>query len=225
MPKLLGYFEDVLGESRGPFVFGRKLSYVDLSLFQIVEGLRYAFPKRMKRFEKKIPRLVALRDRVAERPRIAAYLQSERRIAVQRMGHLPRLQGARRLAPLCVPPALVNPDPAASPTNVPRTTICSDSSASGGRIVLLRSVLAAAGGALILAGGLCSPALATTPEIPDSQQPPAEQQVEPKPAEPEKKPDCVTNQTAFKQNGEQPVFEVALENSCDMRLKCTWISP
>ena len=52
--------------------------------------------------------------------------------------------------------------------------------------------------------------------------PPAEQQAEPKPAEqPEKKPDCVTNQTGFKQNGDQPVYEVALENSCDMRLKCT----
>jgi hypothetical protein len=87
--------------------------------------------------------------------------------------------------------------------------------------VLLRSVLAAAGGALILAVGVCSPALATTPEIPDSQQPPAEQQAEPKPAEPEKKPDCVTNQTAFKQDGDQPVYEVVLENSCDMRLKCT----
>jgi hypothetical protein len=88
--------------------------------------------------------------------------------------------------------------------------------------VLLRSVLAAAGGALILAEGLCSPALAVKPQIPDGQQPPAEQQAEPKPAEqPEKKPDCVTNQTGFKQNGEQPVYEVALENSCDMRLKCT----
>jgi hypothetical protein len=87
--------------------------------------------------------------------------------------------------------------------------------------VRLRSVLAAAGGAWILVGGLCAPALATTPEIPDSQQPPAEQQAEPKPTELEKKPDCVTNQTEFKQKGEQPVYEVALENSCDMRLKCT----
>lgn len=88
--------------------------------------------------------------------------------------------------------------------------------------MLLRSVLAAAGGALILAGGFCSPALAVTPEIPDTLQAPAEQQAEPKPAaQPEKKPDCVTNQSGFKQNGDQPVYEVALENSCDMRLKCT----
>jgi hypothetical protein len=87
--------------------------------------------------------------------------------------------------------------------------------------VRLRSVLAVAGGALILAGGLCSPALAVKPQIPNGQQPPAERQAEPKPADPEKKPDCVTDQTGFKQDGNQPVYEVALENSCDMRLKCT----
>jgi glutathione S-transferase len=85
VPKLLGYFENVLQHS-GPYVFGRKLCYVDLSLFQIVEGLRYAFPRRMKRFEKKTPRLVALRDRVADRPRIAAYLQSDRRIPFNEWG-------------------------------------------------------------------------------------------------------------------------------------------
>jgi hypothetical protein len=88
--------------------------------------------------------------------------------------------------------------------------------------VLFRSVLAAAGGTLILFSGFCSPAFAIKPQIPDGQRPPAKQQAEPKPADqPEKKPDCVTNQTGFKQNGDQPVYEVALENSCDMRLKCT----
>jgi glutathione S-transferase len=80
VPKLLGYFEDVLDESSGPYVFGRKLSYVDLSLFQVVAGLRYAFPKRMKRFERQVPLLIALHDRVAARPRIAAYCASKRRI-------------------------------------------------------------------------------------------------------------------------------------------------
>jgi len=86
VPKMMGYFERVLANSGGPFVFGRRLSYVDLSLFQIVEGLRYGFPKRMKRFEKKIPRVIALRDRVAKRPRIAAYLASERRIPFSQWG-------------------------------------------------------------------------------------------------------------------------------------------
>jgi glutathione S-transferase len=86
VPKILGYFEHVLAKSGGPFILGRRLCYVDLSLFQIVEGLRYAFPKRMKRFERKIPRMVALHDRVADRPRIAAYLASERRIPFSQWG-------------------------------------------------------------------------------------------------------------------------------------------
>jgi glutathione S-transferase len=80
VPKFLGYFERLLDKSGGPYVLGRRLSYIDLSLFQIVEGLRYAFPKRMKRFERRVPKLIALRDRVAKRPRIAAYLASDRRI-------------------------------------------------------------------------------------------------------------------------------------------------
>jgi glutathione S-transferase len=94
--KFLGYFEGVLNKSGGPYVLGRKLSYVDLSLFQIVAGLRYAFPKRMKRFERKVPRLVALHDRVAARPRIRAYLESERRIAFNEWGifrRYPELDG------------------------------------------------------------------------------------------------------------------------------------
>ena len=86
VPKFLGYFEKLLGRSGGPWLLGRRLTYVDLSLFQIVEGLRYGFPKRMKRFEKKIPRVIALRDRVARRPRIAAYLSSERRIPFSQWG-------------------------------------------------------------------------------------------------------------------------------------------
>ena len=72
VPKFLGYFERVLQKNGGQYLIGRRLSYVDLSVFQIIEGLRYAFPKRMKRFEKKIPKLVALHDRVAKRPRIKA---------------------------------------------------------------------------------------------------------------------------------------------------------
>jgi glutathione S-transferase len=86
VPKILGYFEHVLARSGGPHVLGRRLCYVDLSLFQIIEGLRYAFPRRMKRFEKKVPRLVALHDRVAKRPRIAAYLASKRRIPFSQWG-------------------------------------------------------------------------------------------------------------------------------------------
>jgi glutathione S-transferase len=86
VPKFLGYFEALLEESGGAFVTGRRLTYVDLSLFQIVEGLRYAFPKRMKAFEHQIPGLVGLHDRVASRPNIKAYLSSGRRIAFNEDG-------------------------------------------------------------------------------------------------------------------------------------------
>ena len=80
VPKYLGYFERLVAARGGIYVTGRKLSYVDLSLFQVVAGLRYAFPKRVAKFERSVPRLVALHDRVATRPRIEAYLASARRI-------------------------------------------------------------------------------------------------------------------------------------------------
>jgi glutathione S-transferase len=80
VPKYLGYFEGILKDNDGSYVTGRRITYVDLSLFQIVDGLRYAFPKRMKAFERRIPGLVDLHDRVAARRNIRAYLESERRI-------------------------------------------------------------------------------------------------------------------------------------------------
>jgi glutathione S-transferase len=82
VPKFLGYFERVLGQNpkRGGYVAGGRLSYVDLSAFQVMAGLRYAFPKSMARAWRKYPRLTALHDRVAALRRIAAYLESERRI-------------------------------------------------------------------------------------------------------------------------------------------------
>jgi glutathione S-transferase len=86
VPKYLGYFERLLDDNGGKYVTGRRLTYLDLSTFQLVEGLRYAFPKRMKAFERKIPGLVGLRDRVAARPNIAAYLASDRRIAFNEDG-------------------------------------------------------------------------------------------------------------------------------------------
>jgi glutathione S-transferase len=88
LPKFLGYFEQVL--ARNPagsrHLVGGRHSYVDLSMFQMIEGLRYAFPRAMRRLEPRHPRLVALRDRVAERPRIAAYLASPRRLAFNEQG-------------------------------------------------------------------------------------------------------------------------------------------
>jgi glutathione S-transferase len=86
VPKYLGYFERLLQNNSGSYLTGRRLTYIDLSLFQIVEGLRYAFPRRMEAFERKIPRLIALHDRVADRPNIRAYLASARRIAFNEDG-------------------------------------------------------------------------------------------------------------------------------------------
>ena len=88
VPKYLGYFEKVLGrnKARGGHLIGARLSYPDLSLFQVVAGLRYAFPRAMARVEPKHPRVVALHDAVAGRPRIAGYLTSNRRIAFNQEG-------------------------------------------------------------------------------------------------------------------------------------------
>ncbi len=94
VPKYLDYFEQVIAKSGGPYVLGRKASYVDLSLFQLIEGLRYAFPKAMTRVERKVPAVVGVRDRVAKRPSIKTYLASERRIAFNEDGifrHYPEL--------------------------------------------------------------------------------------------------------------------------------------
>jgi glutathione S-transferase len=96
-PELLGYFERVLHcNSAGKgYMIGRSLSYIDLSMFQIIAGMRYAFPKTMTRLEPKLSGLVALHDKVAQRPAIAAYLASERRIPFNEDGifrHYPELE-------------------------------------------------------------------------------------------------------------------------------------
>jgi glutathione S-transferase len=95
-PKFLGYFEQVLARNaRGErYLAGAKLTYADLSMFQIMAGLNYAFPRAMAKAARKYRRLVALHGRVRERPRIAAYLASPRRIAFNEDGifrHYPEL--------------------------------------------------------------------------------------------------------------------------------------
>lgn len=96
--ELLGYFETVLARNPGDrgHMVGRSLSYADLSMFQIVAGLRYAFPRMMARLEPSIHRLVSLHDLVARRPNIATYLDSERRVAFNEDGifrRYPELDG------------------------------------------------------------------------------------------------------------------------------------
>lgn len=94
MPKFLAYFERLLARRGGEHLVGAATSYVDLSIFQVLTGLAYAFPRAWARAEATYPLLVALRDRVAARPRIAAYLSSSRRIPFNEDGifrHYPEL--------------------------------------------------------------------------------------------------------------------------------------
>jgi glutathione S-transferase len=98
LPKYLGYFERLLQENPagGRYLAGKSLSYADLSLFQVFSGLVYAFPRTMERIEPAHPRLAALHREVMKRPRIAAYLESPRRIPFNQHGlfrHYPELDG------------------------------------------------------------------------------------------------------------------------------------
>jgi glutathione S-transferase len=101
-PKYLDYFERVLlsnSKNRSrmagkPHMIGRTWSYVDLSLFQVIAGLHYAFPRAMRRLEPDYPGLVWLHDCVAAHPRVSAYLKSKRRIPFNEYGifrHYPEL--------------------------------------------------------------------------------------------------------------------------------------
>ena len=95
LPKFFGYFSRLLTNPEPrDWLVGDKPTYADLSLFQVIEGLRYAFPNAMKRLEGEYPALGALRDRVAARPNIASYLASPRRIPFNQNGifrHYPEL--------------------------------------------------------------------------------------------------------------------------------------
>jgi len=98
IPKYLGHFERVLerNATRGGWLVGGRATYADLSLFQVVAGLRYAFPRAMGREERRHRRVMALAEQVAARPRIAAYLASPRRIPFNEDGifrHYPELDG------------------------------------------------------------------------------------------------------------------------------------
>jgi glutathione S-transferase len=94
MPKYLGYFERVLDSNGGAHAVGAALSYVDLSLFQLMAGFGYAFPRALSRLTNTLPRLAALHDRVAAEPAVAAYLASPRRVPFNEHGvfrHYPEL--------------------------------------------------------------------------------------------------------------------------------------
>lgn len=96
MSKFLGYFEHVLrmNGDRSTSIVGPDVTYVDLSLFQLVQGLRYAFPRAMRDHAERYPALTRLHDAVMARPRINAYLNSPRRLPFSEEGifrHYPEL--------------------------------------------------------------------------------------------------------------------------------------
>jgi len=98
LPKFLDYFEGILKRApkRNGYLLSKAVSYVDLSMFQMIDGLRYAFPRRMTKLEPKYPLAVALHDRIAARSRLAAYLVSPRRLPFNQEGifrHYPELDG------------------------------------------------------------------------------------------------------------------------------------
>ena len=98
IPKFLDWFEAILARNPdGPaHLVGASITYADLSLFQVIDGLAYAFPRAMKRALPKRPHIAALRAAVAKRPRIKAYLASDRRLAFNEddvFRHYPELDG------------------------------------------------------------------------------------------------------------------------------------
>ena len=94
IPKFLKWFETIL-KARGDWLAGESWSYADLSLFHLIEGLNFAFPKRMQAVGADYPRVMKLRDAVAQLPELQDYLNSDRRIAFSDgiFRHYPELDG------------------------------------------------------------------------------------------------------------------------------------
>ncbi len=98
MPKFLGWFERILqaNPAGADHLVGSSVTYADLSLFQLVEGLRFAFPLAVERELAKLPHVTALHQATAQRPRLKAYFESERRVPFKETGifrRYPELDG------------------------------------------------------------------------------------------------------------------------------------
>lgn len=97
MPKFLAHFEAAVNGNPGDWLIDHRWTYADTSLFQVVEGLRYMFPRRMAAIEADYPGVIRIHDQVADLPGIRAYLKSDRRVAFSTDGifrHYPELDGA-----------------------------------------------------------------------------------------------------------------------------------
>ena len=94
LPKFLRYFEHAADANPGEWLIDHRFTYADTSLFQLVEGLRYMFPRRMAAVESDYPGVIRIRDQVAALPGIRDYLKSDRRIGFNEEGifrHYPEL--------------------------------------------------------------------------------------------------------------------------------------
>ena len=95
-PKFMSYFNCIIeaNPTRSGHLVGSALSYIDLAIFQLAEGLAYAFPRAMQNFDRDYPQVARLRDSIRRRPNIDAYLNSKRRLAFNESGifrHYPEL--------------------------------------------------------------------------------------------------------------------------------------
>ncbi|GAA5987830.1 hypothetical protein JCM5350_003162 [Sporobolomyces pararoseus] len=81
VPKFFKYFEKLLeqGGEGGEWLVGKEASCADLCLFQVIDGLKFAFPNLLSKQLPSHPKLAAHYDRVNSADRIRKYLESDRR--------------------------------------------------------------------------------------------------------------------------------------------------
>lgn len=96
IPKYLNHFEAALNAHDGPFVTGEKWSHVDTSLYQLLRGLKYAFPQSMDERKDEYPGLHACRDAIGKLQNIVSYAASDRALPFNEDGifrRYPELDG------------------------------------------------------------------------------------------------------------------------------------
>ncbi|PVI01983.1 glutathione S-transferase protein-like protein [Periconia macrospinosa] len=84
LPKFFGYFERVLKaneEGKGKYLVGAKLSFADTTVWQVLDGLKFAFPKELAAIEKDYPTLFeTFYNGIKEEGGLKEYLASDRRL-------------------------------------------------------------------------------------------------------------------------------------------------
>lgn len=87
LPKFLAYFEACLGFNKekgggeGRFLVGSRLTFADLVVWQVIDGLRFAFPKEMEARAGEYPDLLkGFYEGIKQEGGLKEYLKSERRL-------------------------------------------------------------------------------------------------------------------------------------------------